>query len=174
MKKKLSILFFIFILIFSLSSQDYYMDDFKDFTFEIPDDWETMTYPDLKYKIIHGDSVKGQNQNMIFVSGEVSGSIEEVVNEYLSRQKNPDDPASNYTVITQEKFENNYNLESRKIVIELPEERGVVKHYFYLFKHNSILYVCAATLSHDIEPEILEMLDVSMKTFQILEKKEEE
>ena len=174
MKKKLSILFFIFILIFYLSSQDYYMDDFKDFTFEIPDGWETMTYPGLKYKIIHGDSVKGQNQNMIFVSGEVSGSMEEVVNEYLSRQKNPDDPASNYTVITQEKFENNYNLESRKIVIELPEERGVVKHYFYLFKHNSILYVCAATLSHDIEPEILEMLDVSMKTFQILEKKEEE
>ena len=174
MKKKLSILFFIFILIFSLSSQDYYMDDFKDFTFEIPDGWETMTYPGLKYKIIHGDSVKGQNQNMIFVSGEVSGSMEEVVNEYLSRQKNPDDPDSNYTVITQEKFENNYNLESRKIVIELPEERGVVKHYFYLFKHNSILYVCAATLSHDIEPEILEMLDVSMKTFQILDKKEEE
>ena len=174
MKKKLSILFFIFILIFYLSSQDYYMDDFKDFTFEIPDGWETMTYPGLKYKIIHGDSVKGQNQNMIFVSGEVSGSMEEVVNEYLSRQKNPDDPASNYTVITQEKFENNYNLESRKIVIELPEERGVVKHYFYLFKHNSILYVCAATLSHDAEPEILEMLDVSMKTFQILEKKEEE
>ena len=174
MKKKLSILFFIFILIFYLSSQDYYIDDFKDFTFEIPDGWETMTYPGLKYKIIHGDSVKGQNQNMIFVSGEVSGSMEEVVNEYLSRQKNPDDPASNYTVITQEKFENNYNLESRKIVIELPEERGVVKHYFYLFKHNSILYVCAATLSHDIEPEILEMLDVSMKTFQILEKKEEE
>ena len=174
MKKKLSILFFIFILIFYLSSQDYYMDDFKDFTFEIPDGWETMTYPGLKYKIIHGDSVKGQNQNMIFVSGEVSGSMEEVVNEYLSRQKNPDDPASNYTVITQEKFENNYNLESRKIVIELPEERGVVKHYFYLFKHNSILYVCAATLSHDIELEILEMLDASMKTFQILEKKEEE
>ena len=174
MKKKLSILFFIFILIFSLSSQDYYMDDFKDFTFEIPDGWETMTYPGLKYKIIHGDSVKGQNQNMIFVSGEVSGSMEEVVNEYLSRQKNPDDPASNYTVITQEKFENNYNLESRKIVIELPEERGVVKHYFYLFKHNSILYVCAATLSHDIESEIVEMLDASMKTFQVLDKKEEE
>ena len=174
MKKKLSILFFIFILIFYLSSQDYYMDDFKDFTFEIPDGWETMTYPGLKYKIIHGDSVKGQNQNMIFVSGEVSGSMEEVVSEYLSRQKNSDDPASNYTVITQEKFENNYNLESRKIVIELPEERGVVKHYFYLFKHNSILYVCAATLSHDIEPEILEMLDASMKTFQILDKKEEE
>ena len=174
MKKKLSILSFIFILISYLSSQDYYMDDFKDFTFEMSDGWETMTYPGLKYKIIHGDSVKGQNQNMIFVSGEVSGSMEEVVNEYLSRQKNPDDPASNYTVITQEKFENNYNLESRKIVIELPEERGVVKHYFYLFKHNSILYVCAATLSHDIEPEILEMLDVSMKTFQILDKKEEE
>ena len=174
MKKKLSILFFIFILISYLSSQDYYMDDFKDFTFEIPDGWETMAYPGLKYKIIHGDSVKGQNQNMIFVSGEVSGSMEEVVSEYLSRQKNPDDPASNYTVITQEKFENNYNLESRKIVIELPEERGVVKHYFYLFKHNSILYVCAATLSHDIEPEIVEMLDASMKTFQVLDKKEEE
>ena len=174
MKKKLSILFFIFILISYLSSQDYYMDDFKDFTFEMPDGWETMTYPGLKYKIIYGDSVKGQNQNMIFVSEEVSGSMEEIVSEYLSGQKNPDDPSPDSTVITQEKFENNYNLESRKIVIELPEERGVVKHYFYLFKHNSILYVCAATLSHDIEPEILEMLDVSMKTFQILDKKEEE
>ena len=174
MKKKLSILFFIFILIFSLSSQDYYIDDFKDFTFEIPDGWETMTYPGLKYKIIYGDSVKGQNQNMIFVSEEVSGSMEEVVSEYLSGQKNPDDPASDSTIITQEKFENNYNLESRKIVIELPEERGVVKHYFYLFKHNNILYVCAATLSHDVEPEIVEMLDASMKTFQVLDKKEEE
>ena len=174
MKKKLSILFFIFILIFYLSSQDYYIDDFKDFTFEIPDGWETMTYPGLKYKIIYGDSVKGLNQNMIFVSEEVSGSMEEVVSEYLSGQKNPDDPASDSTIITQEKFENNYNLESRKIIMELPEERGVVKHYFYLFKHNSIFYICAATLSYDAEPEILEMLDASMKTFQILDKKEEE
>ena len=174
MKKKLSILFFIFILIFSLSSQDYYIDDFKDFTFEIPDGWETMTYPGLKYKIIYGDSVKGLNQNMIFVSEEVSGSMEEVVSEYLSGQKNPDDPVSDSTIITQEKFENNYNLESRKIIMELPEERGIVKHYFYLFKHNSIFYICAATLSYDAEPEILEMLDASMKTFQVLDKKEEE
>mgnify|MGYP000997510320 CR=1 FL=1 len=174
MKKKLSILFFIFILIFSLSSQDYYIDDFKDFTFEIPDGWETMTYPGLKYKIIYGDSVKGQNQNMIFVSEEVSGSMEEVVSEYLSGQKNPDDPASDSTIITQEKFENNYNLESRKIIMELHEEKGIVKHYFYLFKHNNILYVCAATLSHDAEPEITEMLDAAMKTFQVLDKKEEE
>ena len=101
MKKKLSILFFIFILISYLSSQDYYIDDFKDFTFEMPDGWETMTYPGLKYKIIYGDSVKGQNQNMIFVSEEVSGSMEEVVSEYLSGQKEPDDPVSAYTVITQ-------------------------------------------------------------------------
>ena len=163
MKKKLSILFFIFILISYLSSQDYYMDDFKDFTFEMPDGWETVTYPGLKYKIIYGDSVKGQNQNMIFVSEEVSGSMED-----------PDDPSPDSTVITQEKFENNYNLESRKIIMELHEEKGIVKHYFYLFKHNSILYVCAATLSHDIEPEIVEMLDASMKTFQVLDKKEEE
>ena len=174
MKKKLSILFFIFILISYLSSQDYYMDDFKDFTFEMPDGWETMTYPGLKYKIIYGDSVKGQNQNMIFVSEEVSGSMEEVVSEYLSGQKNPNDPSPDSTVITQEKFENNYNLESRKIIMELHEEKGIVKHYFYLFKHNNILYVCAATLSHDIESEIVEMLDVSMKTFQVLDKKEEE
>ena len=174
MKKKLSILFFIFILIFSLSSQDYYIDDFKDFTFEIPDGWETMTYPGLKYKIIYGDSVKGQNQNMIFVSEEVSGSMEEVVSEYLSGQKNPNDPSPDSTVITQEKFENNYNLESRKIIMELHEEKGIVKHYFYLFKHNNILYVCAATLSHDAESEIAEMLDAAMKTFQVLDKKEEE
>ena len=174
MKKKLSILFFIFILIFSLSSQDYYIDDFKDFTFEMPDGWETMTYPGLKYKIIYGDSVKGQNQNMIFVSEEVSGSMEEVVSEYLSGQKNPNDPSPDSTVITQEKFENNYNLESRKIIMELHEEKGIVKHYFYLFKHNNILYVCAATLSHDAEPEIAEMLDAAMKTFQVLDKKEEE
>ena len=174
MKKKLSILFFIFILIFYLSSQDYYMDDFKDFTFEMPDGWETMTYPGLKYKIIYGDSVKGQNQNMIFVSEEVSGSMEEVVSEYLSGQKNPNDPSPDSTVITQEKFENNYNLESRKIIMELHEEKGIVKHYFYLFKHNNILYVCAATLSHDAEPEIAEMLDAAMKTFQVLDKKEEE
>lgn len=174
MKKKLSILFFIFILISYLSSQDYYIDDFKDFTFEMPDGWETMTYPGLKYKIIYGDSVKGQNQNMIFVSEEVSGSMEEVVSEYLSGQKNPNDPSPDSTVITQEKFENNYNLESRKIIMELHEEKGIVKHYFYLFKHNNILYVCAATLSHDAEPEIAEMLDAAMKTFQILDKKEEE
>ena len=174
MKKKLSILFFIFILISYLSSQDYYMDDFKDFTFEMPDGWETMTYPGLKYKIIYGDSVKGQNQNMIFVSEEVSGSMEEVVGEYLSGQKEPDDSASAYTVITQEKFENNYNLESRKIIIELPEGKGIAKHYFYFFKHNNILYICAATLPYDAEPEIVEMLDASMKTFQVLDKKEEE
>ncbi|EMB26591.1 PsbP-related protein [Treponema denticola] len=174
MKKKLSILFFIFILISYLSSQDYYIDDFKDFTFEMPDGWETMTYPGLKYKIIYGDSVKGQNQNMIFVSEEVSGSMEEVVSEYLSGQKNPNDPSPDSTVITQEKFENNYNLESRKIIMELHEEKGIVKHYFYLFKHNNILYVCAATLSHDAEPEIAEMLDAAMKTFQVLDKKEEE
>ena len=174
MKKKLSILFFIFILIFSLSSQDYYIDDFKDFTFEMPDGWETMTYPGLKYKIIYGDSAKELNQNMIFVSEEVSGSMEEVVSEYFSGQKGPDDSASAYTVITQEKFENNYNLESRKIIMELHEEKGIVKHYFYLFKHNNILYVCAATLSHDAEPEIAEMLDAAMKTFQVLDKKEEE
>jgi len=66
----------------------------------------------MKYKIIYGDSVKGQNQNMIFVSEEVSGSMEEVVSEYLSGQKEPDDPASAYTVITQEKFENNFMLRS--------------------------------------------------------------
>ncbi|EMB45590.1 PsbP-related protein [Treponema denticola] len=174
MKKKLSILFFIFILISYLSSQDYYMDDFKDFTFEMPDGWETMTYPGLKYKIIYGDSVKGQNQNMIFVSEEVSGSMDEVVNEYLSGQKNPDDPSSDSTVITQEKFENNYNLESRKIIIELLEGKGIAKHYFYFFKHNNILYICAATLPYDAEPEIVEMLDASMKTFQVLDKKEEE
>ena len=174
MKKKLSILFFIFILISYLSSQDYYIDDFKDFTFEMPDGWETMTYPGLKYKIIYGDSVKGQNQNMIFVSEEVSGSMEEVVSEYLSGQKNPNDPSPDSTIITQEKFENNYNLESRKIIMELHEEKGIVKHYFYLFKHNNILYVCAATLSHDAEPEIAEMLDAAMKTFQVLDKKEEE
>lgn len=174
MKKKLSILFFIFILISYLSSQDYYMDDFKDFTFEMPDGWETMTYPGLKYKIIYGDSVKGQNQNMIFVSEEVSGSMEEVVSEYLSGQKETDDSASAYTVITQEKFENNYNLESRKIIIELPEGEGIAKHYFYFFKHNNILYICAATLPYDAEPEIVEMLDASMKTFQVLDKKEEE
>ena len=65
-------------------------------------------------------------------------------------------------------------MEIRKNNFEIQGEKGIVKHYFYLFKHNSILYVCAATLSHDIEPEILEMLDVSMKTFQILDKKEEE
>ena len=100
--------------------------------------------------------------------------MEEIVSEYLSGQKNPDDPSPDSTVITQEKFENNYNLESRKIIMELHEEKGIVKHYFYLFKHNSILYVCAATLSHDIEPEIVEMLDASMKTFQVLDKKEEE
>ena len=174
MKKKLSILFFIFILISCLSSQDYYIDDFKDFTFEMPDGWETMTYPGLKYKIIYGDSVRGLNQNMIFVSEEVSGSMDEVVSEYLSGQEVLNDPASDSTVIKQEKFENNYNLEARKIIIELHEEKGIAKHYFYLFKHNNILYICAATLSHDAEPEILEMLDTSMKTFQILDKKEEE
>ena len=174
MKKFLSMFFLIFILVPYLSSQDYYMDDFKDFTFEMPDGWETMTYPGLKYKIIYGDSVKGQNQNMIFVSEEVSGSMEEVVSEYLSGQKNPNDPSPDSTVITQEKFENNYNLESRKIIMELHEEKGIVKHYFYLFKHNNILYVCAATLSHDAEPEIAEMLDAAMKTFQVLDKKEEE
>ncbi|AIN93503.1 hypothetical protein H0R90_09410 [Treponema putidum] len=174
MKRFLSMFFLVFIFLPYLSSQDYYIDDFKDFTFEIPDGWETMTYPGLKYKIICGDSLNGYNQNMIFVSEEVSGSMEEVVSEYFSGQKGPDDSASAYTVITQEKFENNYNLESQKIIIELPEGKGIAKHYFYLFKHNNLLYICAATLSHDAEPEIMEMLDASMRTFQILDKKEEE
>ncbi|UTC76910.1 hypothetical protein E4O04_02325 [Treponema sp. OMZ 799] len=174
MKKKLSMIFFVFIMISYLSSQDYYTDEFKDFTFEMPDGWETMTYPGLKYKIIYGESANGQNQNMIFISEEVSGSMDDVANEYLSDQKNPDDPASDSTVITQEKFESNYNLECRKLIMEFHEAKDSVKHYFYLFKHNNILYICAATLSNDVEPEILEMLDASMKTFQVLDKKEEE
>lgn len=173
MKKKLSIIFFVFIIISYLSSQDYYTDEFKDFTFEMPDGWETMAYPGLKYKIIYGESVNGQNQNMIFISEEVSGSMDEVVNEYLSGQKNSDEPVSGSTLITQEKFENNYNLECRKLIIEFHEEKGLAKNYFYLFKHNNILYICAAALSYDVEPEIVEMLDASMKTFQVFDKKEE-
>ncbi|UTC67042.1 MULTISPECIES: hypothetical protein [unclassified Treponema] len=174
MKRFLSILFFAFIFMTYLSAQDYYTDDFKDFTFEMPDGWETTNYPGLKYKIICGDSVKGYNQNMIFISEEISASIDEVVEEYITGKEDTAGLISGSKIISHGKFENNYNIESRKLIMEVSDEKNILKQYFYLFRHNNILYICAATLPDDTNAEIVEMLDASMKTFQIFNKKEEE
>ena len=174
MKNFLSMFFLIFILVPYLSSQDYYMDDFKDFTFEMPNGWETMTYPGLKYKIIYGDSAKELNQNMIFVSEEVSGSMDQIIDDYVHRIEGSEDSAFGSKVTAIEKFKNNYNLESQKLTIEFPEEKSGLKQYFYLFKQNNMLYICAASIVDDSEGEIEEILDASMRTFQILDKKEEE
>ena len=174
MKRFLSMFFLIFILLPYLSSQDYYMDDFKDFTFEMPDGWEIMTSLGLKYKIICGDSLNGYNQNMIFASLEVSGSMDEEINDYVHRIEGPDYPVPGSKVTAIEKFKNNYNLESQKLTIEFPEEKNGLKQYFYLFKQNNMLYICAASIVDDSDGEIEEILDASMRTFQILDKKEEE
>ena len=169
MKKKLSLIFFSLFLICCLSSQDYYTDDFKDFTFEMPDGWEIMDYKGLKYKVIYGASVNGYNQTMIFISQEGQGTIEEAVNDYIEelQTSRPD-----YKLLKSESFEINYKLEAKKLVIEIPEEKLNLKQYFYLFKHNDMLFICSALLTTEAAAETEEVLDAAMKTFQIIDKEE--
>lgn len=169
MKKKLSSILFSLFLICYLSAQDYYTDDFKDFTFEMPDGWETMDYKGLKYKVIYGASVNGYNQTMIFISQEEPGTIEETVSNYIEELKaiRPD-----YTILKSELFENNYKLKAQKLVIEIHEEKLTLNQYFYLFKHNDMLFICSALLTPETAAEIEEILDTAMKTFQIIDKEE--
>lgn len=169
MKRFLSVLFFIFIFKLCLFSQDYYTDDFKDFTFEMPDGWETMLYPGLKYKIIYGDSVHTYNQNMIFISQEETGSLEKVIKDYMEKIKNN---SPDFKIIKAEKFENKAQLEAEKLVIEITQDEIDLKLYFYMFKHNTMLFICSAALPIDDEFNIEELFDASMKTFQILDKEE--
>ncbi len=169
MKRPISIFILFLFCFLNLQAQEYYTDEHKEFSFELPENWITTPYNGLKYKIAVGDVVNNFTQNIVITSENFDGNMEQYIFASIVDLKKTH---PNTKFLKNEKFEIE-NISAWKTVIlntyGTVDDREV-RQYLYVLKNEKTYYIFTASVLAESPEEMEEMFDACARTIKFFPK----
>ncbi len=163
--KKITAILFLIIFSACLFAQDEYKDSRKEFSFYLPENWQSVRYQNMKYNLILGERLNKITQTIVINSEKFDGDMK----EYIAYSKNTlKEYFPNMNFVKTLTFENYENIDACKFIAENDYEIAKLRQYYYIFKNNDMFYVCVASTATETSEEIEELFDESMRSFKFL------
>lgn len=135
------------------------------FSFRIPEDWQVLEYPSLKYRIAVGRIAAGFRPNMNVVDEEFSGDMESYTQASIA---NIAQYFPSFKLISTTDFKTSSGITGKKIITQVKQRGNPLQQVYYLFKgkRGKYLVITCSTLQADGDA-YLPIFDRCIRTLEL-------